>query len=124
MTAYGPFHRVRSPTQSYEVALQQKDSGEIWGRPHGIGGRFPKVKAYILPLCAGEPAGTLCADEQGIEFSTRVRPTVKTPSGVVYWDNARGPIDGIRVVDDETIALEVTIYKLVYEEHTGAGQRE
>ena len=124
MAEYGPFHRVKSPTQSYRVALQQKASGEIWGRPHGIGGKFPKVKAYVLPLCAGEPAGTACADEQGIEFATRVKPSVKAPSGVVYWDNAQGPVDGIRVVDDETIALKVTIFKLVYAEQTNGGQQQ
>ena len=124
MRDYGPFHRVKGPTQSYEVALKQKASSEIWGRPHAIGGKFPKVKAYMLPLCAGEPPGTECADEQGIEFATSVKPTVKAPSGLVYWDNARGIVEGIRDVDEETIALKATIYKVVYDEAGDTGTEE
>lgn len=121
MSEYGPFHRIKSPTQTHDTAIKQRQSSEIWGRPIANVGLYPKVKAYMLPLCEGEPTHTQCADEQGIEFTTFVKPASKAPSGLVYWDNASRPVEGIRIVNEETIALKATIYKIVYDETSGLG---
>ena len=84
---YGPFHRKKSPTQT-----------------------------YVKPLCAGLPAGSDCVDGEGIEFTTRVRPSQRLPSGMVVWSMDQAPVDGLRRIDDETIALTVAISKIVYSE--------
>lgn len=62
--AYGPFHRVASPTQTSATAKRQVASGEIWGRA-ARGGLFPCVKAYPN----GIPPG-----RRGVEFTTGVAP--------------------------------------------------
>ena len=69
---YGPFHRLESPTQTVEDALQQVASGEIWGRP-ARGSNIPSVKAY---------RNTLPAGERGIQFTTEIAPHVG--SGTPY----------------------------------------
>lgn len=124
MTHYGPFHRIAAPKQTLEDALKQKRSSEIWGKPIVGSGLVPRVKAYLLPLCAGEPPGNPCANERGIEFTTRAKPSVKAPSGLIYWEMKTDPTAHMRKVDDETIAIEATIYKLVYEELTELGKPE
>jgi hypothetical protein len=64
--AYGPFCRLENPeTQTKALAVQQKRTGEIWGRPHRQGGLFPCVKAYPRQLLAAE---------HGIEFVTPTAP--------------------------------------------------
>lgn len=111
---FGPFHRIKSPTQTYQHALLQKSSGEIWGKAVKNGGKFPCVKAYLKPLCYDSLPGIDCADNEGIEFETAVMPSMKTPAGQVFWQAGRSPVDGLRHVDDDTIALSATIYKVVY----------
>jgi hypothetical protein len=61
---HGPYHRVSSPTQSFQDAKLQRRSGELWGYT-ARGGRFPEVKAYRGPL----PAGAT-----GLEFRAPVVP--------------------------------------------------
>lgn len=55
----GPYHRLESPTQTIQVALQQMKSREIWGRAHRQNGAFPCVKAY---------PGELPESKRGIQF--------------------------------------------------------
>lgn len=97
----------------------QQASGEIWGRPIKHGGLFPSVKAYLKPLCHGLPPSSDCEDAQGIEFTTGVRPSVRMPTGLILWQLQRTPVEGLRRIDDETIALAVTISKVVYPENDG-----
>ncbi|MEX6506641.1 hypothetical protein [Jiella sp. M17.18] len=114
MPPFGPFHRKKSPTQDHGTAVLQQRSGEIWGKPIKNGGLFPKVKAYLRPLCAGEPAGTDCHAGDGIEFVTAVMPQQVWPTGMVLWTMDNGPVAGIRLVDQDTIALAVDVTKVVY----------
>ena len=81
---YGPFHRLESPTQSRQDALQQVASQEIWGRARRQSD-IPQVQAYLGPL----PAGA-----KGIEFRTAASPD----QGTVHarWT---GPREGVRVED-------------------------
>ena len=111
---YGPFHRKESPTQTFEIAQIQKRSGEIWGRPGRLNGLFPTVRAYKKPLCLGEPAGADCDDSDGIEFMAVARPSI-SPGGIAHWRMEDLPVEGLRREDDETIALAVTIYKIVHQ---------
>ena len=62
---YGPFCRLESSTQTSADALQQIQSGEIWGRAHKQGGGFPCVKAYPKQLSP---------TQRGIEFETPIAP--------------------------------------------------
>lgn len=82
---YGPFHRLRSPTQSDAVAKQQQESAEVWGRARQ-NSDIPQVQAYIGPL----PNET-----DGIEFLTAVAPD----TGTVHarWT---GPREGVRIMED------------------------
>ncbi|KQW85554.1 hypothetical protein ASC89_00245 [Devosia sp. Root413D1] len=116
MSEFGPFHRKKAPKQRYDDVLKQEASSEIWGKPLRLGGLFPKVKAYSMPLCFGIAAGIECADGEGIEFVTAVPPSEVLPNGVVYWTLGETPVPGLRKIDDETIALTVTISKVVYSE--------
>ena len=84
---YGPFHRVRSPTQSDETAQLQVQSQEIWGRPR-LGSDIPQVQSYAGPLPDGQ---------RGIEFYTNVSPDQSLPPGQARWT---GPRPGVTVKDD------------------------
>lgn len=83
---HGPYHRLKSPTQSDSTALKQHRSSEIWGRPRRDSD-IPQVQAYVGPLPPN--AG-------GIEFTTPVRPDGGTPPGQVRWT---GPREGVVVED-------------------------
>tara|TARA_R110000765_G_C18698454_1_gene581499 strand:+ start:209 stop:559 length:351 start_codon:yes stop_codon:yes gene_type:complete len=113
-TAYGPYHRRRARYQEqHELDLQVKSS-EIWGKPIKFGGKFPYVKAYATPLCYPGPAHDGCHDGDGIEFATHVKPAQKMPNGMTYWSMEEMAPPGCRRIDDETIALPVTILKVVH----------
>src|SRR5437868_4830758 len=60
---HGPYHRVETPTQTSDDAVQQVLSGEVWGRAAKLGGLFLCVKAY---------PGTLPAGRRGIQFLTPI----------------------------------------------------
>jgi hypothetical protein len=77
----GPFHRLESPTQTIEVAIEQVASGEVWGRtPRG--GMVPVVQAYPL----GMPDA-----RRGIEFSTPINPYPNGSPFEVRWYLGRSP---------------------------------
>mmetsp|Transcript_8267 Transcript_8267/g.23778 ORF Transcript_8267/g.23778 Transcript_8267/m.23778 type:complete len:136 (+) Transcript_8267:62-469(+) len=86
-TWHGPFHRVKSPTQSDETAQLQAESGEMWGRPRQFSD-IPQVQAYT---------GKLDPDTEGIEFLTSVAPDRGTAPGSARWT---GPRLGVRIEDD------------------------
>ena len=112
---YGPFHRIKTEKQSYEVAKMQLASQEIWGRPHMLNGLFPMAKAYVKGLCYGEQFGPECEDEEGVEFTTKVEPDSVSPGGTLYWRHKEGR-EGVRKVDDDFVALAAHVYKLNYSE--------
>jgi hypothetical protein len=94
------YHRLESPTQTPVHATKQVYSRELWGRPHGFGGTTPSAKAYPGPLPLGR---------RGIEFTTPVAPTHRTPS-VVYWMYGYHP--GIllrRVGPDDVAVIPITV---------------
>ena len=96
---YGPFHRVKSPTQSDDVALLQQTSQEIWGKARR-GSDIPQVQTYTGPLPS---------NENGIEFTTTVKPDDGSPPGQARWT---GPRDGVIIDnDDEFAKIKVTITK-------------
>src|SRR5256885_8761942 len=94
------YHRRDSPTQTKEVAEQQRATEEIWGA-EGWGGLEPKVKAYIGEL----PLGT-----NGIEFETDIPPDAGCPPGQAHWSGAR---DGVEVVGGYA-KIRVRVTKSVY----------
>lgn len=73
--SYGPFHRLRSSSQSDEVADAIVQSGELWGRVHRLGGSEPTVQAYVGSL----------RDRIGIEFFTFHPPRPGTPPDQAEW---------------------------------------
>jgi len=62
---YGPYHRLRSPTQDDKTARRQVYGGLLLGRA-ARWSFFPSVKAYKGPLPWGE---------DGIEFFSKVNPS-------------------------------------------------
>jgi hypothetical protein len=115
--AYGPFHRTSSPTQTFADALRQKEFGEIWGRAGRIGGLVPAVKAYVGPICYGEPPGVPCEAVSGVQFVTDVPPSEVPPGGMAFvrWFAMPGEQHaGFRVVDAETVAIQVILTKIHY----------
>lgn len=108
---YGPFHRVRSPTQSDETAQLQVQSQEIWGRPRR-GSDIPQVQSY---------AGPLPDCQRGIEFYTNVPPDRNLPPGQARW---MGPRPGVTIKDDFA-RISVVITKSTQIEqvsHSAVGQ--
>lgn len=72
-----PFHRVKSRTQTDEVAVLQVASLEIWGKETRFGGE-PIVQAY-------KNART----EPGVEFDTDVPPQPLTGPLHARWYGGR-----------------------------------
>ena len=83
---FGPYHRLKSPTQTNDVAEMQQLVQEVWGRPRRDSD-IPQVQAY---------EGELPNDAEGIEFVTATEPDSNTPPGHVRWTGPRG---GVRVED-------------------------
>src|SRR5690348_208998 len=70
----GPFHRIESTTQTVADAVQQVDSGEIWGRtPRG--GMTPTVKAYAGPI----------GGNRGVQFTTDINPHPNSAPHEARW---------------------------------------
>ena len=92
--AYGPFHRLRSTTQTDDVAQQQEASQELWGRPRQFSD-IPQVQAYTGPLSA-----------EGVEFYTTTAADSGTAPGHARWT---GPRPGVRIEDGYAkIKIQVT----------------
>ncbi len=83
---FGPFHRLEDGGQTPEVARQQVNSGEIWGREEG-GTGFVRVKAHN---------GSLPAASRGVEFWAAVRPDAGASLRLPDWTPQR---DGVAEVD-------------------------
>ena len=77
--SYGPFHRLRSPTQTDEDADLQAATSELWGRPRQFSD-IPQVQAWVGPLPEGE---------SGVEFTTDVPPDPFLPPGHARWTGPR-----------------------------------
>lgn len=60
----GPFHRLESSSQTTSDAVQQVQSGEIWGK-EARWSNIPSVKAY---------RNQIPAKRRGIEFTTPLAP--------------------------------------------------
>ena len=71
---FGPFHRRESSTQSCEIAVIQRNTGEIWGGS-ARWGDIPAVRAYAVPLPK---------DLRGIEFTTWASPRGGSPIHVKW----------------------------------------
>lgn len=74
------FHFLEISTQTPDVARQQIESGEIWGREVDFWGQPPRVKAY---------APGLPDDAIGIESTTGVLPDRGSPPGYPTWSPER-----------------------------------
>jgi hypothetical protein len=90
------YHRIESPTQTSEHAIQQTSSQEIWGKP-ARGSEVPKVKAYCGPLPIGK---------RGIEFTTDIEPDAGVPPGYAFWS---GPREGIVLKDGFAILKAIGV---------------
>jgi hypothetical protein len=100
---YGPFHRLRSPTQTLALAAEQERASTILGRPPR-GGLIPAVQAYAGPL----PPGL-----EGIEFYTIARPSNNHPSNVVWYLGDQGVWE-VRLSGDTFAMIVVWIVELRY----------
>jgi esterase/lipase superfamily enzyme len=85
---HGPFHRLKSPTQSDATATQQLKSSELWGHPRQHS-NIPQVQAY---------EGVLPTGAQGMEIYTSTAPDQGTAPGQVRWTGPRR--SGVHVEDD------------------------
>lgn len=90
------YHRLESPTQTPEDAVQQESSQELWGKP-ARGSEVPKVKAYCGPLPTGK---------RGIEFTTNIEPDFGMPPGFAFWS---GPREGVLVKDGFAILKAIAL---------------
>jgi hypothetical protein len=86
-------HRIKSSSQTDEVARIQISSQEMWGGParNSFFSDFPKVKAFTYPEIFDRD------QNRGIEFTTPVKPDSGTRPGLVYWSGDR---PGVRNEDD------------------------
>ena len=97
MPTYGPYHRVRSTTQTDELAYKIQESGELWGKAPRWSGT-PQPQAYDGPLPDGEI---------GIEFTTDVAPRPgSAPKKVRWWPDDPGVI---RLRDEIHAMIPVTV---------------
>ncbi|MDT0530454.1 polymorphic toxin-type HINT domain-containing protein [Micromonospora sp. DSM 115977] len=88
---YGPYHRLKSPTQGDDVAAQMSEGGELWGNVSRVSFQDrPMVQAY---------RGALPAGKRGVEFYTPVKPLSprNSPPGEARWVAG---MPGVRVEDD------------------------
>jgi len=93
---FGPFHRLKSPTQDVEAMRKQLSSHQIWGRPRRDSD-IPQVQAYTGPLIG-----------DGIEFYTVVPPDTSLPPGHARWT---GPREGV-VVEEGFAKIECQITRV------------
>jgi hypothetical protein len=103
------YHRIsNSATQSATHIAQMLSTGLVCG--HGArqsgGSRSPiaSAKAFLGPLPS---------TEQGIEFTTNIQPTSKSPylGGPCYWHAGGQGVQGKR--GDSLACIPVTIVKIV-----------
>lgn len=80
MLTYGVFHRNEATYQTAEIAKQQVNSQEIWGRTPRDG-FAPTVQAY-------RPLGVKQA--RRIEFSTDARPGAESPYEAWWYLGGEG----------------------------------
>ena len=104
VVVYGPYYRLKSSTQTNEVAKLQVQSQEIWGKARR-GSDIPQVQAYV---------GELPIGELGIEFTTTTPPDDNVPPHHVRWTGPRD--DGVTIIntntsDEEYAKKSVTITK-------------
>jgi hypothetical protein len=76
ISAYGPFHRRASPTQTDAVVEDVLDTGELWGRPP-FGSDLPAVKAYVVRFLRDRP------DSSSMRVPGRTTMPGHGPIGVV-----------------------------------------
>ena len=103
VVVYGPYYRLKSSTQTNEVAKLQVQSQEIWGKARR-GSDIPQVQAYV---------GELPPNELGIEFTTTTPPDDNLPPHHVRWT---GPREGVIIMNtntsqEEYAKISVTITK-------------
>lgn len=102
MAIYGPFYRVKTPTQTDEDIEKQLSSKEVWGKaPRGS--EIPKVKAYTKEWI------DIYSQSTGIVFWTNIPPddTGSEKTGKVYWSGDR---EGVRI-EGEYAKIKVTAIK-------------
>jgi hypothetical protein len=100
---YGPFHRLKSPTQTLAIAAEQERASVLLGRlPQW--GRIPTVQAYTGPLPAGQ---------EGIEFYTIARPSNTHPSEARWYLGDQDVWD-VRRSSDTFAMIVVWIVELRY----------
>jgi hypothetical protein len=96
---YGPYHRLRSATQTEDDDWQQMLSGELWGRASSYTGGPRRAKAW---------RGTLGPNDHGIEFFARVAPDLGRSGVLIWWSEGR---DGVRVAGEFAI-IEIRVTKV------------
>ena len=101
------FHRKASGDRGREELGKVSASGQLWGRAaqNTSVSDKPAVKAYEGPLPAGQ---------KGYEFRTHAAVYPGSPGNhvagqTVYWYEGS---PGVRKVDDETVAISVTVTKV------------
>jgi len=104
-STYGPFHRLKSATQSLQLARLQQKTERLIGRA-GYGASLPSVKAYVGPL---PPSA------EGIEFTTDVEPKITTPFEARWSFGDLGVLE-LNDQNESQVFIPVNITKIVYSE--------
>lgn len=90
LSLYGPYYRVKSPSQTEEDLEKQLQNKEIWGQaPRNIfRSDIPKVKAFAEP-----PKNS---NAKGVKFWTTIPPDSGGIPGQPTWSGDR---KGVRIED-------------------------
>jgi hypothetical protein len=95
----GPYHRLKSPTQTLADTQRQEATGRICGKTHR-GGSVPSVKAYVGPL----PAGA-----EGVEFTTDVPPFPGTAPHLALWRRGSPGVEDFE--DEDMVCIRIAMMK-------------
>jgi hypothetical protein len=92
-SGHGPYHRVRSPTQSERNAVEQERGCSI-----------PAVKAYRGPLKTGD---------RGIEFFTVAAPSPGSHPTDVFWYEHSADVWSVTHNNDSCAMIVICVTKRV-----------
>jgi hypothetical protein len=95
---WGPYHRLKSGTQTDDVAELQRESGELWGKV-ARSGVLPQAKAF---------RGALGAHDHGVEFFSEEPPDLGR-FGYLTWSPGRRGV----WLDGEYAKIRIKVTKVI-----------
>lgn len=102
---FGPYWRCQTSTQTLADAVQEAQSGQLWGRapkPNSGGLPVPAVKAWPRALPN---------DTEGIQFWAAVEPTRQWggPNGFWMWELGS---PGVLEIEKDTVAINIEVVRI------------